>query len=186
MKFNPWHHVAVGENQPGIVQAIVEIPQGSKAKYELDKDSGMLRLDRVLFSSVSYPHNYGFIPQTLGDDNDPLDIIVICQIAVDPLCIIEAKVIGVLRMIDNGEGDDKIIAVAKNDMSVNHINDVSELPPHLTVELQNFFEDYKKLENKVVVVEEFQNAEIAKEIVTKSIENYREYKKNRKEGKTSK
>lgn len=186
MKFNPWHHVTVGENQPDIVQAIVEIPQGSKAKYELDKDSGMLRLDRVLFSSVSYPHNYGFIPQTLGDDNDPLDIIVICQIAVDPLCIIEAKVIGVLRMIDNGEGDDKIIAVAKNDMSVNHINDVSELPPHLTVELQNFFEDYKKLENKVVVVEEFQNAEIAKEIVTKSIENYREYKKNRKEGKSSK
>ena len=186
MKFNPWHHVTVGEKQPDIVQAIVEIPQGSKAKYELDKDSGMLRLDRVLFSSVSYPHNYGFIPQTLGDDNDPLDIIVICQIAVDPLCIIEAKVIGVLRMIDNGEGDDKIIAVAKNDMSVNHINDVSELPPHLTVELQNFFEDYKKLENKVVVVEEFQNAEIAKEIVTKSIENYRKYKKNRKEGKTSK
>lgn len=181
MKFNPWHHVAVGDQQPDIVQAIIEIPQGSKAKYELDKDSGMLRLDRVLFSSVSYPHNYGFIPQTLGDDNDPLDIIVLCQIAVDPLCIVEAKVIGVLRMIDNGEGDDKIIAVAKHDMSVNHFNDVSELPPHLMVELQNFFEDYKKLENKIVVVEEFQNAKIAKEIVTRSIENFQAYKKSKKE-----
>ena len=184
MKFNPWHHVSVGEKQPDTVEAIIEIPQGSKAKYELDKASGLLRLDRVLFSSVSYPHNYGFIPQTLGEDNDPLDIIVICQIAVDPLCIIEAKVIGVLLMIDNGEGDDKIIAVASNDMSVNHINDVSELPPHLTVELQNFFEDYKKLENKVVIVEEFQNAEIAKEIVTKSIQNYKDnYKRIKSETK---
>lgn len=184
MKFNPWHHVSVGEEQPGTVQAIIEIPQGSKAKYELDKASGLLRLDRVLFSSVSYPHNYGFIPQTLGDDNDPLDIIVICQIDVDPMCIVEANVIGVLRMIDNGEGDDKIIAVAKNDMSVNHIKDVSELPPHLTVELQNFFEDYKKLENKVVIVEEFQNAEIAKEIVTRSIESYKNnYDKIKKENK---
>jgi len=173
MKFNPWHHVSVGEDQPDVVQSIIEIPQGSKAKYELDKDSGMLKLDRVLFSSLNYPHNYGFIPQTLGEDNDPLDIIVISQIDVDPMCIVEAKVIGVLRMIDNGEGDDKIIAVAEHDMSINHINDVSELPPHLTVELQNFFEDYKKLENKVVIVEDFQNAEVAKQIVTKAIEDYK-------------
>ncbi len=173
MKFNPWHHVSVGEDQPDVVQSIIEIPQGSKAKYELDKDSGMLKLDRVLFSSLNYPHNYGFIPQTLGEDNDPLDIIVISQIDVDPMCIVEAKVIGVLRMIDNGEGDDKIIAVAEHDMSINHINEVSELPPHLTVELQNFFEDYKKLENKVVIVEDFQNAEVAKQIVTKAIEDYK-------------
>ena len=173
MKFNPWHHVSVGEDQPDVVQSIIEIPQGSKAKYELDKDSGMLKLDRVLFSSLNYPHNYGFIPQTLGEDNDPLDIIVISQIDVDPMCIVEAKVIGVLRMIDNGEGDDKIIALAEHDMSINHINEVSELPPHLTVELQNFFEDYKKLENKVVIVEDFQNAEVAKQIVTKAIEDYK-------------
>lgn len=173
MKFNPWHHVSVGEDQPDVVQSIIEIPQGSKAKYELDKESGMLKLDRVLFSSLNYPHNYGFIPQTLGEDNDPLDIIVISQIDVDPMCIVEAKVIGVLRMIDNGEGDDKIIAVAEHDMSINHINEVSELPPHLTVELQNFFEDYKKLENKVVIVEDFQNAEIAKQIISKAIEDYK-------------
>lgn len=175
MKFNPWHHVSVGSEQPEVVQAIIEIPQGSKAKYELDKASGMLRLDRVLFSSLNYPHNYGFIPQTLGEDNDPLDIIVISQIDVDPMCIVDAKVIGVLRMIDNGEGDDKIIAVAQNDMSINHISEVAELPPHLTIELQNFFEDYKKLENKVVVVENFQNAETAKKIVTKAIEDYKIY-----------
>lgn len=172
MKFNPWHHVTVGEDQPDVVQSIIEIPQGSKAKYELDKESGMLRLDRVLFSSLNYPHNYGFIPQTLGEDNDPLDIIVISQIDVDPMCIVDAKVIGVLRMIDNGEGDDKIIAVAQHDMSVNHINEVSELPSHLTTELQNFFEDYKKLEKKLVVVEDFQNSEIAKQIITKAIEDY--------------
>lgn len=182
MKFNPWHHVAVGNEQPDVVQAIIEIPQGSKAKYELDKASGMLRLDRVLFSSLNYPHNYGFIPQTLGEDNDPLDIIVLSQIDVNPMCIVDAKVIGVLRMVDNGEGDDKIIAVAQNDMSVNHINDVSELPPHLTVELQNFFEDYKKLENKIVVVEDFQHAEVAKEIVKTAIENYKvHYPKKQKE-----
>lgn len=173
MKFNPWHHVTVGEEQPDVVQAIIEIPQGSKAKYELDKDSGMLRLDRVLFSSLNYPHNYGFIPQTLGEDNDPLDIIVISQIDVDPMCIVDAKVIGVLRMIDNGEGDDKIIAVANNDVSVQHINSMDELPPHLSKELQNFFEDYKKLENKVVVVEDFQDADTAKKIITKAIEDYK-------------
>lgn len=174
MRFNPWHHVSVGDQLPNTVQSIIEIPQGSKAKYELDKDSGMLRLDRVLFSSVYYPHNYGFIPQTLGEDHDPLDIIVMSQIAVDPMCIIEANIIGVLRMIDNGEGDDKIIAVAKNDMSVNHIKEVAELPPHLKLELQNFFEDYKKLENKVVVVEEFQNSDMAKKIVSEAIDRYKE------------
>lgn len=173
MKFNPWHHVTVGEEQPDVVQAIIEIPQGSKAKYELDKDSGMLRLDRVLFSSLNYPHNYGFIPQTLGEDNDPLDIIVISQIDVDPMCIVDAKVIGVLRMIDNGEGDDKIIAVANTDISVQHINSMEELPPHLSIELQNFFEDYKKLENKVVVVEDFQDAATAKQIISKAIEDYK-------------
>lgn len=172
MNFNPWHQVAIGTQQPDIVQAIVEIPKGSKAKYELDKETGMLRLDRVLFSSVYYPANYGFIPQTLGDDHDPLDILVLCQIDVEPLCIIEAKVIGVMRMLDGGEADDKIIAVANKDMSVNHIKSISELPTHFILELRNFFEDYKKLENKDVKVEEFQDAEIAKEIIRKAISDY--------------
>lgn len=175
---NPWHNVPIGKEQPEIVQAIIEIPKGSKAKYELDKETGMLRLDRVLFSSVNYPENYGFIPQTLGEDHDPLDILVLSQIEVQPLCIIEAKVIGVMRMIDNDEADDKIIAVAKNDMSVNHINDVSELPEHFILQLQNFFEDYKKLEKKKVKVEEFQNAEIAKKILTQAIVDYQKKFKN--------
>jgi len=176
--FNPWHHVPIGNEQPEMVQAIIEIPKGSKAKYELDKETGMLRLDRVLFSSVNYPENYGFIPQTLGEDHDPLDILVLSQIDVQPLCILEAKVIGVMRMIDNDEADDKIIAVAKNDMSVNHINDVSELPKHFALELKNFFEDYKKLENKTVRVEEFQNAAMAKEIIQQAITDYQKEFKN--------
>jgi inorganic pyrophosphatase len=172
MNKNPWHDVTFGENAPSVVNGIIEIPKGSRAKYELDKDSGMLILDRVLFSSVYYPANYGFIPRTYCDDNDPLDILILSQIDIVPLCIVSAKVIGVMRMIDGGEADDKIIAVAEGDPSVNHINDISELPLHFISEMRNFFEDYKKLENKTVVVEEFQNKELAMEIVRKAIQDY--------------
>lgn len=171
---NSWHGVTFGDSAPQVVNGIIEIPKGNRAKYELDKESGMLMLDRVLFSSVYYPANYGFIPRTYCDDNDPLDILVICQEDIVPLCIVPAKVIGVMRMIDGGEADDKIIAVAKGDPSVNHINDISELPQHFISELKSFFEDYKKLENKQVVVEEFQNAEVAWTIVEKAISDYNE------------
>jgi inorganic pyrophosphatase len=132
----------------------------------------MLKLDRVLFSSVHYPANYGFIPQTYCDDKDPLDILVICSIDVQPMCLIDAKVIGVMQMIDNNEEDDKIIAVANNDMSVRHINDISELPPHTLLELRRFFEDYKKLENKEVIVEQFLGREHAYGIIKESISLY--------------
>jgi len=169
---NPWHSVSYGEMAPEVVTAIIEIPKGSKAKYELDKESGMLKLDRVLFSSVNYPANYGFIPQTYCDDKDPLDILVICSIDVQPMCLIDAKVIGVMQMIDNNEEDDKIIAVAYNDMSVRHINDISELPPHTLLEMRRFFEDYKKLENKEVIVEQFLGREHAYRIIQESIELY--------------
>jgi len=169
---NPWHNVSPGKELPNIVNGIIEIPKGSKGKYELDKKSGLLRLDRVLYSSVHYPANYGFIPQTYCDDKDPLDILVICSIDVDPLCIIESKVIGLMRMIDNKEKDDKIIAVAKNDMAVNYINDIKELPPHTIVELKRFFEDYKKLEHKEVVVEEFLGKNEAYKIVNEAVELY--------------
>jgi len=171
-KNNPWHKVSLGKNFPEIVNGIIEIPKGNRAKYELDKDSGMLKLDRVLYSSIFYPANYGFIPQTYCDDNDPLDILVLSQVTIVPMCVVSSKVIGVMRMLDGGEHDDKIIAVAENDMSVNHFNDISELPPHFIKELRSFFEDYKKLEHKTVEVTQFQSAEIAKEIVQQSIVDY--------------
>ena len=169
---NPWHDVSYGDESPSIVQCIIEIPSGSKAKYELDKESGLLRLDRVLFSSVHYPANYGFIPRTYCDDKDPLDVLVISQVAVVPFCIVNAKVIGVMRMLDGGESDDKIIAVAADDISVNHYNDITDLPPHTILEVRRFFEDYKILENKEVVVEGFLGKEDAFRIVRESIDLY--------------
>ncbi|WNM18556.1 inorganic diphosphatase [Flavobacterium capsici] len=173
MNINPWHDVDYGADAPGIVNGIIEIPKGSRAKYELDKESGLLKLDRVLFSSVYYPANYGFIPKTYCDDNDPLDILIISQIKIVPMCVVSARVIGVMRMVDGGEADDKIIAVAEGDTSVNHINDISELPSHFISELRNFFEDYKKLENKQVVVEEFHNREVAEQILNQAINDYK-------------
>lgn len=169
---HPWHGVIPGKEAPEFVNCIIEIPKGSKGKYEIDKRSGLLQLDRVLFSSVHYPANYGFIPQTYADDHDPLDILVICSIDVYPMCIIEAKVIGVMEMIDGKEKDDKIIAIARNDMSVNYINELSQLPPHTLVELRRFFEDYKKLEHKDVTVEQFMNKETAYRIITNSMQRY--------------
>lgn len=172
--FNPWHSVSTGENVPNVVNGIIEIPKASRAKYELDKESGLLKMDRVLYSSVYYPAIYGFIPQTYCDDKDPLDILILSQVTVVPMCIVSARVIGVMRMVDHGEMDDKIIAIAENDMSVEHINDISELPNHFIRELRSFFEDYKKLEHKEVIVEEFQDASVARDIVQQSIVDYKE------------
>lgn len=171
---HPWHDVDPGNNIPDVVKAIIEIPKGSKGKYEMDKNSGLLRLDRVLFSSVHYPANYGFIPRTYCDDLDPLDILVICSIDVSPMCIVQAKVIGAMEMVDGEERDDKIIAVAANDMSVNYLNNISELPPHTLVELKRFFEDYKMLEHKNVIVEQFMPREKAFAIILESVRLYEE------------
>ncbi|MFY0592843.1 inorganic diphosphatase [Roseivirga sp.] len=171
---NPWHDVSPGDNLPKTVNAIIEIPKNNRAKYELDKESGLLKMDRVIYSSMYYPHNYGFIPKTYCDDDDPLDILVISQIPIVSMCIVEAKIIGVMRMLDQGEADDKIIAVAEHDKSVSHIDNIEELPEHTLNELRNFFEDYKKLENKEVVVERFQNKKLAQEIFQKSIEDYQD------------
>jgi inorganic pyrophosphatase len=173
--FHPWHHVDIGVQVPEIVNGIIEISKGSRAKYELDKASGLLKLDRVLYSSVYYPANYGFIPQTYCGDRDPLDILVLSQVEIEPRCIVSAKVIGVMQMLDSGEDDDKIIAVAAGDPAVNHINDISELPPHFISELRNFFEDYKKLENKTVKIEEFLGRKEALQIVNDAILMYKQH-----------
>lgn len=170
---HPWHEVSIGSEAPDKVNAIIEIPKGSRAKYELDKDSGLLKLDRVLYSSVYYPANYGFIPRTLGEDRDPLDILVLSQINFEPLCLVKADVIGVMRMMDSGEADDKIIAVAADDISVSRMTSVDDLDEYFTRELKRFFEDYKKLENKEVVVDELQGREVAIGILEESIIRYK-------------
>ncbi len=175
---HPWHGVPPGEKAPRIVNAIIEIPQGSRAKYEIDKPTGLLKLDRVIYSSFYYPTNYGFIPQTYGDDKDPLDILVISSLSIQPLCLVEAKVIGVMQMIDGGDADDKIIAVANHDPSINYINNIEELPKHFFSELRHFFEEYKTLENKSVKVEEFGDKTQALHIIETAIQLYNDtYKK---------
>lgn len=171
---HPWHGVHYGEQAPRTVNAIIEIPQGSRAKYEIDKPSGLLKLDRVIYSSFYYPVNYGFIPQTYGDDKDPLDILVITSLSIQPLTLVEAKVIGVMQMIDNGDSDDKIIAVAAHDPGVNHYTNIEQLPQHFFDELRHFFEEYKKLENKMVVVEEFGDKAKALQVVEDAIRFYKD------------
>lgn len=171
---HPWHGVQFGENAPEIVTAIIEIPQGSRCKYEIDKPTGLLRMDRVIYSSFYYPMNYGFIPQTYGGDKDPLDILVITSLPIVPLTLVDAKVIGVMQLVDGGEADDKIISVAINDPSVNHYTDISELPNHTLNELRHFFEEYKTLEKKTVKVEDFMGKEKAYSIILEAIEYYKE------------
>ncbi|MBX9765935.1 MAG: inorganic diphosphatase [Bdellovibrionales bacterium] len=173
---NPWHDVEVGDNPPEIVTAVIEIPKGSKAKYELDKASGLLKLDRILFSSVHYPANYGFIPQTYCGDRDPLDILVLGQEEVVPLCLMRAKPIGVMKMIDQGESDDKVIAVHADDPEYAHYKSISELPPHRMMEVRRFFEDYKTLENKTVRIEHFLDAAEARKVITEAIDFYQKEK----------
>ena len=170
---HPWHDVPIGPGAPDTFLSVVEIPKGDKVKYELHKETGLLFVDRVLHSSVVYPANYGFIPQTYCDDHDPLDILVLCSVDIVPMCLVEAKVIGVMQMVDQDEEDDKIIAVAAHDISVNHYNDISDLPPHTLLEMQRFFEDYKALEhNKHVTVERFMGKEDAYRIINDSIKLY--------------
>ena len=169
---HPWHGASYGNKAPAIVNGLIEIPQGSRTKYEIDKDTGLLKLDRVIYSSFHYPVNYGFIPQTLGHDGDPLDILVLCSQSIQSLCLVQATVIGNMQMIDSGEKDDKIIAVATKDPSVNHISSLEEMPRHFVNELRNYFEQYKVLEEKQVQIDNFQNKEDAYKVINEAINYY--------------
>jgi inorganic pyrophosphatase len=170
---HPWHETSPGANPPEFINGIIEISAGMRTKYEVDKETGLLKLDRVLYSSVIYPANYGFIPQSLGDDLDPLDIMILCREPIQPLCLVPCRVIGVMRMIDQGLDDDKILAVAENDANTRHLNDISELASHFKLELKEFFESYKKLEEKTVTVPDFLGKKVALEIVKTALDFYK-------------
>jgi len=169
---HPWHDVTPGENTPNEFQAIIEIPFGSSVKYELDKSSGLIKLDRVLYSAVYYPANYGFIPQTLAEDDDPLDVLVLCQEAVAPLTLVNARAIGLMTMIDSGKKDHKIIAVATGDPEFNSYREAAEMPAHRLSMLRRFFQDYKQLEGKAVEVDQIQPAQNAYPIIEDALSRY--------------
>ncbi len=172
--FNPVHDVSVGDKAPEIVHGIIEIPKDSKIKYEVDKETGMLKLDRFLYSSVYYPGDYGFIPQTLWDDGDPLDIIILTGRPVHPMTLVNARVIGVLRMEDGSEKDDKIIAVYDRDPRYEEVKSVKDLPKHVIAELKHFFETYKQLQGKKCRVLEIHDKSFAYKDIERAQKLYQE------------
>ena len=169
---HPWHDIDVGPDAPEVFNTIIEIPQGCKVKYELDKESGLLRVDRILYSSVVYPANYGFIPRSYADDGDPLDVLVLVQGAVNPLSILRARPIGLMSMLDDNEEDAKIICIHVDDPAFNDYWHIKELPDHRLRELRRFFQDYKALENKTVRVQDFFGPGRAKSVVEDAMEQY--------------
>lgn len=169
---HPWHDVTPGEELPGCFTSVIEISTGSSVKYELDKETGLLRIDRMLYSAVHYPANYGFIPQTLAEDDDPLDVLVLCQEPVAPLTLVASRAIGLMTMIDSGKKDHKILAVAVDDPAYVGFVEATELPQHRLNMLRRFFQDYKILEGKTVEVDEFLPAEAALPIIDAALERY--------------
>ena len=169
---NIWHDISPKRIAPEDFICVVEISKGSKKKYELDKETGLIRLDRILYTSTHYPANYGFIPRTYGDDNDPMDVLLICTEALEPMCLVQAYPIGVITMIDSGRRDEKIIAIPFSDPTYNHYRDLSELPEHIFQEMKHFFSVYKNLEGKDTVVDEIKGREEAVKIIQESIDRY--------------
>ena len=172
---NIWHDIDREHIKNNKFCAVVEIPKGSKSKYELDKATGMLKLDRVLYTSTHYPANYGFIPLTYADDNDPLDVLILCSETIHPMSMVECYPIGVITMTDGGEADEKIIAIPFNDPSYNIYKNITELPPHIFNEMAHFFSVYKALENKETAVDKVDERPVAEEIINKAIERYIEH-----------
>jgi inorganic pyrophosphatase len=174
---HPWHDVTPGEHIPQEFNSVIEIPFGSSVKYELDKKSGLIQLDRILFSAVFYPANYGFIPQTLAEDDDPLDVLVFCQEAVAPLTLINARTIGLMTMIDSGKKDHKVIAIATEDPEFNSYREAAEMPQHRLAMLRRFFQDYKQLEGKAVEVDEIEPAKAAYPIIEDALARYSKHRR---------
>ena len=169
---NIWHDMDPAEISPEDFAAVIEIPKGSKCKYELDKSSGLLKLDRILYTSTHYPANYGFIPRTFADDGDPLDVLVLCSEPIYPLTLVRVYPIGVMRMIDSGKMDDKIIAVPFSDPTYLGITSIDELPPHIFDEIMHFFTVYKQLENKETDVRSLFGVQKAAQIIKEAIDCY--------------
>ena len=174
---HPWHEIPMGDEAPETFNVVIEVPQGSKVKYELEKETGALKVDRVLYSSVVYPWNYGFIPQTLAEDEDPLDAIILMQEPVAPLSLLKVKPIGMLNMVDEGEPDENIICVLTDDPQYNSYTSVEELPEHIFKEMEQFFDTYKALEGKETSVHGVVGPEEAKQTVKESIKRYDEQKR---------
>lgn len=171
---NIWHEIDKKRITKEKFVAVIEISKGSKCKYELDKETGLLRLDRILYTSVQYPANYGFLPLTYAEDNDPLDVLVLCSQKIVPLTLVECYPIGVIYIKDNSEIDQKIIAIPTQEPSLNQYKDINELPIHTFEEIRHFFQVYKNLENKTVTVESILGHKEAQEIIQESINVYEE------------
>ena len=172
---NIWHDIPEKRITPEDFVCVIEITKGSRKKYELDKETGYIILDRILYTSTHYPANYGFIPRTYGDDNDPLDVLLICSEPLEPLTLVRAYPIGVISMIDNGRNDEKIIAIPFNDPNYNQYTSINDLPRHLFDEMRHFFTVYKNLENKTTAVDEVSGRQEAIKIISEAIENYKDY-----------
>ncbi|MEA5058614.1 MAG: inorganic diphosphatase [Candidatus Pelethousia sp.] len=169
---NIWHECPQERVTPERFWAVIEIPKGGKVKYEMDKETGLLRMDRILYTSTQYPANYGFLPRTYAKDKDPLDVLVLCSEGLTPLSLVECYPIGVLFMEDNGKRDEKVIAIPFGDPTYNQYKDISELPSHLFSEMKHFFTVYKALEDKETIIHEIQGPAVAKETIADCLDRY--------------